>query len=178
MIKRILTMLAIAVISVLPSCAYAAEAPDIAHLLDERQTDLWVEGQHMGDIVFGARGSMQFIYVDAKLSKAITESTNLESWVGEMAQYFGTEAVKGKSLFIVHINTYKPWDFDPTKIQVAGRNLEKNDVLSSSMTNPFGQLASKDDGYFAFAVPASLVKPGASVTLGYGDDSQTWKVPK
>lgn len=175
--RKIFLLLTLLSLVFCPS-AFAEEAQDIAPLLDARQSDVWVEGQHMGDMVLGARGAMQFIYVDAKLSKAITSNPKLENWVGEMAQFFGTEAVVKKAMFIVHLDTYKPWDFDLTKVHVAGYHLTKDDILSSSMTNPFGQLASKDEGYFAFAVPAKLIKAGQEITIGYGDDSDTWTVPK
>lgn len=176
--KKILILLITAVLAVSCSAAFAADAPALAPLLDTRQTDIWVEGQRLGDLVLGARGTMQFIYVDEKLSKAISANNQLENWVMQMAQYYGTDEAKGKALFITHLSTYKPWDFDPGKVHVGDYYLTKNDILSPSMTNPFGPIASKDEGYFAFVVPASLLKTGKELNIGYGDDTETWKVPK
>lgn len=153
-------------------------AQDVSELLDERQTDIWVEGERFGDMVLGARGAMQVIYVDDKLSKSIAADSRLQPWVYDMAQYYGTDATRKKRLFIAHIDVYKPWDFDYTQVFIGGYHLQKGDILSSSMTNPFGPMASKSDGYFAFAVPSAEVKAGKEIKIGYGDDSETWKVPK
>lgn len=156
----------------------AQDAPPMAPLLDARQTSVWVEGQRMGDLVLGARGALQFVYVDEKLSKAITANPKLESWVYDAAQYFGTEATQGKALFIVHLDVYKPWNFDYEKIAVGDYHPDKNDILTPSMTNPFGELDSKYSGFFSFTVPASIIQPGSEVTIGYGEDSEKWTVPK
>ena len=128
--------------------------------------------------VIGARGAIQMIYVDEQLSRAITADSRLQDWVYDMAQYYGTDATRKKRLFIAHIDVYKPWDFDYTQIFVGDYHLQKGDVLSPSMTNPFGPQPSKSDGFFAFVVPASAAKAGAEIKIGYGDDSETWKVPK
>ncbi|MCD7876945.1 MAG: hypothetical protein LUH49_08290 [Cloacibacillus porcorum] len=53
-------------------------AQDVSELLDERQTDIWVEGERFGDMVLGARGAMQVIYVDDKLSKSIAADSRLQ----------------------------------------------------------------------------------------------------
>ena len=161
--------------------AFAApsdNAPDVSELLDARQADVWEEGERLGDLVIGARGAIQMIYVDEQLSRAITADSRLQDWVYDMAQYYGTDATRKKRLFIAHIDVYKPWDFDYTQIFVGDYHLQKGDVLSPSMTNPFGPQPSKSDGFFAFVVPASAAKAGAEIKIGYGDDSETWKVPK
>ncbi len=161
--------------------AFAAPAnktPEVSELLESRQTDVWVEGERLGDMVLGARGAMQIIYVDEQLSRAITDNSRLQLWVYEMAQYYGTDAARKKKLFIAHIDVYKPWDFDYTQVFIGDYHLQKDDILSSSMTNPFGPQPSKSDGYFAFAVPASELTVGKEVKIGYGDDSETWKVLK
>ena len=49
----------------------AADKADMDKLLNERQIDCWVEGEAFGDLILGARGSIQFIYLSVKLSKAI-----------------------------------------------------------------------------------------------------------
>ena len=151
---------------------------DASALLDERQTSVWVEGSLLGDMVIGARGALQIIYVDNKLARAITADFSIHDWAKSMAQYYGSDATRGKALFIAHVETYKPWSFDPSKVFVGGYHLTEDDVLSPSMTNPFGELGSDQTGFFAFVVPASELKKGEEIQIGYGDDSALWKVLK
>lgn len=174
-------MLVMLVTLVAPHYAFAErneKTADVTDLIDARQVDVYVEGTVMGELVLGSRGVLTLIYVDQKLSQSIASDGSLEHWVRTMGQYFGTDATRGKAVFIAHLDAFKPWDFDPTKIFVGGYHVQKDDVLSPSATNPFGQLASKSEGVFAFAVPASEVKVGKEIQLGYGDDAITWKVPK
>ena len=95
-----------------------------------------------------------------------------------MAQYYGSDGTRGKALFIAHVETYKPWTFDPAQLFVGGYRVTEDDVLSPSMTNPFGELGSDQTGYFAFVVPAKELKKGKEIPIGYGDDSALWTVPK
>lgn len=151
---------------------------DAAKLLDERQSDIWIEGARLGDMVIGSRASLQIIYVDKDFADAVYSDTSLQQWARQMVQYFGSEATRGKALFIAHLETFKPWDVDPKNIFVGEYRLRDGDVLSPSMTNPFGSLDSGLKGFFAFVVPASELKKGKEIPIGYGDDSVLWKVPK
>ncbi len=151
---------------------------DAAALLGTRQSDIWVEGEQFGDMVIGSRASFQIIYVDRDLAHALTADLSIQDWARQMAQYYGSDKTRGKALFIAHIETFKPWDFSPQNVFVGEYHLQDDDVLSPSMTNPFGSLASGVKGYFAFAVPSSELKKGKEIKVGYGDDSVLWKVPK
>lgn len=155
-----------------------ASAAMVADLIDERQTDIWVEGEQLGGMVLGARGAIQIIYVDEAMARAIRSDVSVPTWAFDMAQYYGADTVRKKKLFIAHVDVYKPWDFDPANVFVGDYNLNKEDILSPSMTNPFGPLASKTEGYFAFVVPASELKAGEEIKIGYGDYSDTWKALK
>lgn len=149
-----------------------------SELLDSRQTSVWVEGERLGDMVIGARGALQIIYVDKKLANALTLDFSISDWAKQMAQYYGSDGTRGKALFIAHVETYKPWTFDPAQLFVGGYRVTEDDVLSPSMTNPFGELGSDQMGYFAFVVPAKELKKGKEIPIGYGDDSALWTVPK
>ncbi len=166
------------------ACSYARDNEnepkmvDATKLLDTRQTSVWVEGDMLGDIVIGARGSLQVIYVDKALAAAINDDFFISEWARRFAQYFGDEGRRGKALFIAQAEAFRPWEFDPQLITIGKYRLTMSDVLSPSMTNPFGSLASGDKGSFAFVVPASELKKGTEIAIGYGDDSTLWKVPK
>lgn len=179
--RYILFMLVFTAVSMFAVSASDAEIRqrkyDLSAILDERQTDIWVEGERLGDLMIGSRGTIQFIYVDKLLSDAIMSERTLSKWVYDMSQYFGSDATRKKAFFIAHVEVYKPWDFDYTKVFVGDYHLQKGDVLSPNMTNPFGQQPSDSRGYFAFVVPESALKKGEEIELGYGDDYKTWKAP-
>ncbi|NLX84184.1 MAG: hypothetical protein GXZ00_01000 [Synergistaceae bacterium] len=156
----------------------AADKTEMDKLLSERQIDCWVEGEAFGDLILGARGSIQFIYLDAKLSKAIAEKSDLASWVDDLNQYYGSTETRKKILFIANLESNKPWTVEEEKISVGGYHLTKKDVISSSWKNPFGTVDAGTNWQFAFVVPKEFVKPGKEILVGYGDDLTKWRVPK
>jgi len=160
--------------------SFRAEANqnDINSLLEERQTDCWVEGERLGELILGSRGTIQFIYLDAKLSKAISTEQGLAPWVDDLNQYYGSPETRKKVLFIVNLEANKLWTVEEEKISVGGYHLTKTDVISSSWKNPFGTVDAGTSWQFAFVVPQDKVKPGTEIMVGYGDDLIKWKVPK
>lgn len=165
---------------VLSPASFKAEAAqkDLETLLDERQIDCWVEGEVFGDLILGSRGTIQFIYIDAKLSKAISAEQGLAPWVDDLNQYYGSPETKKKVLFIANLEANKPWTVEEQKISIGGYNLTKKDVISSSWKNPFGTVDAGTTWQFAFVVPQEYAKPGKEITVGYGEDLIKWKVPK
>ncbi|MGD9665866.1 MAG: hypothetical protein AB7U31_00245 [Synergistaceae bacterium] len=160
--------------------SFGAEADqnDINSLLEERQIDCWVEGELFGDLILGSRGTIQFIYLDAKLSKAISTEQGLASWVDDLNQYYGSPETQKKVLFIANLEANKPWTVEEEKISVGGYHLTKKDVISSNWKNPFGTVDAGTTWQFAFVVPQDKVKPGTEIMVGYGEDLIKWKVPK
>ncbi|MCE5201885.1 MAG: hypothetical protein LLF78_05165 [Synergistaceae bacterium] len=174
-------LLGIFIIVLSASAALAIKAPTseiTAGLLEERQIDCWVEGEVFGDLVIGSRGSIQFIYLDAKLSRAISEEHSLAPWVDDFNQYFGTPETANKALFIAQLEANKPWDVKAEYIRVGDYNLNKDDIISPSWKNPFGSIDPGDKWQFAFVVPMSELKKGEEIMVGYGDDLVKWRVPK
>jgi hypothetical protein len=155
-----------------------ADQNDINSLLEERQIDCWVEGELFGELILGSRGTIQFIYLDAKLSKAISTEHSLAPWVDDLNQYYGSPETRKKVLFIVNLEANKLWTVEEEKISVGGYHLTKTDVISSSWKNPFGTVDAGTSWQFAFVVPQDKVKPGTEIMVGYGDDLIKWKVPK
>ncbi|MDD4159366.1 MAG: hypothetical protein PHO18_00295 [Synergistaceae bacterium] len=151
---------------------------DINTLLEERQIDCWVEGELFGDLILGSRGTIQFIYLDSKLSKAISGEQGLAPWVDDLNQYFGSPETKKKVLFIANLEANKPWTVEEGKISVGGYYLTQKDVISSSWRNPFGTVDAGTNWQFAFVVPQEKVRHGTEIMVGYGDDLIKWRVPK
>mgnify|MGYP001198494420 CR=1 FL=1 len=175
-------LLAAILLAVSGSLAFAINIPvskELDKLLTERQADCWVEGEAFGDIVLGARGSIEFIYLDEALSKAITKEPGLASWVDDLNQYYGSPSTRKKLLFIAQVVANKPWTLEEEKIFVGNYHLNKKDIISSSWKSPF-QDGAIDEGakwQFAFVVPASVVKKGQKINIGYGDDFVEWRMP-
>jgi len=174
----LMLLLSFAIIGCQVSFRADASTKDLNSLLDERQTDCWVEGELFGDLVLGSRGTIQFIYLDAKLSKAISAEQGLAPWVDDLNQYYGSPETRKKALFIANLEANKPWTVEEQKISIGGSHLTKKDVISSSWTNPFGTVDAGTSWQFSFVVPQDKVKPGTEIMVGYGDDLIKWKVPK
>ena len=181
--KKFITALLAAISLFFVSAAFARDstprASDSTKLLETRQSDIWIEGTRFGDdMIIGSRASLQIIYVDSEFANTVNADSRVQQWARMMVQYYGSDATRGKALFIAHLETFKPCDFDPQNLFVGKYHLQKGDALSPSMTNPFGSLDSGLKGFFAFVVPASELKKGAEIQIGYGDDSVLWKVPR
>lgn len=166
-------------VSLFPVSTKAESGQDeLKALLDERQIDCWVEGEAFGDLILGSRGTIQFIYIDGKLSKTISAEHTLAPWVDDLNQYYGSPGTKNKVLFIANLEANKPWTVEEKKISVGGYSLTKGDVISSSWKNPFGTVDAGTTWHFAFVVPREYVSPGKEILVGYDEDLIKWKVPK
>lgn len=176
--KKIITALLITLVFV--STGFAARMSDkTAKLLEARQTDCYVEGVAFGDdMVLGARGAIQFIYLDSKLSEAISSEHSLEPWVDDLNQYYGYHNNKEHVVFIAQLTANKPWQPKEELVTVGNCHLSKDDIVSTSWKSPFGEeIPSNSEWHFAFVVPRSEVKPGREIMIGYGEDLVKWKVP-
>lgn len=174
----IVSILVVGLVIFSPGATVAAEKEDLNTLLEKRQVDCWVEGELFGDLVLGSRGTIRFVYLDGKLSKAIMDNEGLASWVDDLNQHYGSPSTKKKALFIATLEANKPWRVEEEKISVGGYSLVKKDVVSSSWQNPFGMVDSGTTWNFAFVVPAEIVKPGKEIEIGYDEYLVKWKVPK
>lgn len=184
MILKKILMFAVIALFVAVSSAFAATgttSPGFQQLVAERQSDCWVEGTDFGGMILGARGSIQFIYNDARLSEAIVKEQGLASWIDDLNQYFGKINTKKQAMFIVQVKANKPWTLKESEIHVGGYTLTPDDIMQTSWKNPFadgGEINSGETWQFAFTVPASELKKGSEITIGYGKDLVKWKVPK
>lgn len=166
---------------VIAASAFAVTVPaseKMAELIEERQTACWVEGERFGDMIVGARGVVNFIYLDRKLSDAIRAEPGLAPWIDDMNQYYGSEKTKKKAVFIIHVKANKPWEIREQHFRIGGHILAKDDILTSSWTNPFGTISAGEQWYFACAVPKSAAGPGKEISLGYKEFLVKWRVPK
>lgn len=177
--RTYLYVLTVIAIFALASCAAAARiSPDVAKLLDARQINCWVEGEMLGDMVLGSRGSIQFIYLDEAMSLAIRADHTLAPWVDDMNQYYGSAGTNKKALFVVQLESNKPWNVEISQFKVGSYSPKMEDVLSPSWKNPIGSLQSGEKGQFAFVVPITELKKGTEIMIGYGNDLVKWRVPK
>ena len=145
-------------------------------LIERRTAVCFHEGQRLGDMVLGARAQFQFVLVDRALSEALTKAESPPEWLRYQGRHFGSDAVRGKTLFAVQFVTAKPMTFDPTRLRVGDHRVTSADVLTRPDRLPQGDLPSGTDAVLAVAVPGKL-KPGSVVVLGYGDDGVSFDVP-
>lgn len=158
-------------------------------LVQERTSTCYVEGAVFDDMILGSKGAIQFVYLDAKLSNALSKahsdiaeakspSSPFPEWMEDSNHFFAKEGKRGYVIFMAKLEAFKPWNVEQSEIFVGNYRLTKNDILTPSMTNPFGEIPSNTVWHFVFAVPKSEVKQGSEIKLGYGEYSVKWKVPK
>lgn len=166
-----------------------AKAQDYDAILRERTAICYVDGTAFEGLILGAQATVRFVYLDSRLSGAMGKARSdltggkvayypFPEWIEEHGNYFAKEGKRGYVVFIVELETFKPMDVDPAQIFVGGYHPTKNDILTPSMTNPFGEVPSGMVGHFAFTVPKGEVKPGSEISLGYGEYEVKWRVPK
>ena len=173
--RKIVLLLMMAIFLIAATCSFAA---DVQGLLEERTVTLYPEGQLLGNMVIGARGKMQFIYVDSALAKAVRNDPSVPEWLSWHARHWGTDPVKGKTLFILKSEAYKPWDFRMSDVSVGGRAIESGDILTRKAFVIEGELPSGTVAMLAFAVPAEYASPGKPAVFSWMEESQEWMVPK
>lgn len=172
--RKIVLLLIMAIFLIAATCSFAA---DVQGLLEERTVMLHPEGQVLGNMVLGARGKIQFIYVDRTLAKAVQDDPLSPDWLGWNVRHWGTDPVKGKTLFIIRYEAYKPWSFSPGDITIGGRNIEPGDILTRKAFIVEGELPGGTLGIIAVAVPSETASPGRPAVFGYSDASAEWTVP-
>ena len=170
--------MAIVILVMTASCAFGA---DVQKLLEERTVILYPEGQLLGNMMIGARGRLQFIYVDRALAKAVGDDQSSPDWLKWNTRHWGTDAAKGKTLFIIRYEANKPWDFNAADLAIGGKNIEPGDILTRNAYINEGDLPTGTVGIIAVSVPSEFAAPGKTTVLAYmayGGTSQEWKVPK
>lgn len=130
-------------------------ADEFEDLAIKRITTMYIEGQKFGDLVLGARARFDFLYVDGLLVKASIASGKTPDWLKWHLGHFGSPQARGKELFVLRYETYKPFDFDPFKIAVNGMYLSEKEVLTKLTRIPTGSLPTGAVGDLAFVVPRS-----------------------
>lgn len=173
--RKIMIFIATIILVMTASCAFGA---DVQKLVDERTVMLYPEGQQLGDMVVGARGKIQFIYVDGTLAKAVRDDHLSPDWLTWNTRHWGTDPVKGKTLFIIRYEANKPWSFSTADLAIGGRNMESSDILTRKAFIFDGDLPSGAVGIIAVAIPTECASPGKTVAFAYGGESVEWTAPK
>lgn len=157
--------------------ATAAFSADLEALVEERTVTLYPEGQLLGDLVIGARGKIEFVYVDKALAHAIRNTDMAPEWLSWYSRHWGTDKAKGKALFIIRYRANKPWTFNTGDLSVGGRRLERGDILTDKAFIVEGDLPTGTEGILSAVVPLEKASPGKATTLAYLEDSVEWTAP-
>lgn len=175
--KRII--LCVAAILIVSSGETALSASSYDDLAEARTTNIWIEGQFLGDMVIGATAQLTLIYMDKKAcGLARDRRGQLPEWLTWNLQYERAAAKEKKGLFLIRYKTFKSWDFEISKLSINDYSLTLGDVLTRADFIPIGIIPSGTEGTLAVGVPLSLLKPGKTVSVAYGDWSQEWTIPK
>jgi len=133
--------------------AVKAFGDELEDLIKERTATMYLEGQKLGDLILGARARLDFLFVDDSLLRAARTSGMTPDWLKWHLGHFGDPQIRGKDLFVLRYEAYKPWDFDPFKIVVNGKNLTEEDILTKLIRISTGSLSPNTVDSLAFAVP-------------------------
>jgi len=136
--------------------ANQAFGDELEDLIKERTTTMYLEAQRLEDLVLGARARLDFLYVDDALLRAARTSGMTPDWLKWHLGHFGDPQIRGKDLFVLRYEAYKPWDFDPFKIVVNGKNLTKEDILTKLIRISVGSLSPNTVDSLAFAVSKAM----------------------
>ncbi len=157
--------------------ATASISADLETLVKDRTVVLYPEGQLLGNMVIGARGKIEFIYVDRTLAHAIRSADMAPDWLAWYSRHWGTDDTKGKTLFIVRYEANKPWNFSTADLSIGGKDISPGDILTEKPFVAEGDLPTGTVGMLALAVPSELAFPGRATVISYLDDSVEWTVP-
>ncbi len=169
--------LVLLMVLLLMATATASISADLETLVKDRTVVLYPEGQLLGNMVIGARGKIEFIYVDRTLAHAIRSTDMAPDWLSWYSRHWGTDDTKGKTLFIVRYEANKPWNFSTANLSIGGKNISPGDILTEKPFVAEGDLPTGTVGMMALAVPSGLASPGRATVISYLEDSVEWTVP-
>ncbi len=177
-LKRLKLVFLLALISLI--CLYSpAFASSYDELAKDRLINLWIDGQVLGDMVIGARSQLSLIFMDRKACEAARSNmAGIPDWISWNLQYESVAAKDKKKLFLIRYKTFKNWEFDVSKLSVGDYILSDSDILTRRDFTQTGSLPPGTDGTLAVAIPSSKLKPGSTVSISYGENSQSWTIPK
>lgn len=146
----------------------------LARVIDGQSAKCYVEGQILGDMVLGARGTVEFILVDRRLAEALSRAQFPPQWLVEQAQKLD-RVPKDHSLVAVAVRAHKPFSLDLNRL-VVGEPLNEG-LLMTPKDRMLFELASGEESFFSVLSP-SRIRPGSVVKVGYGDDLVDMKVAR
>jgi len=170
----------------------ASPRKDIESLYPARSAVCWYDADILDDLALNARGKITFIYVDAKLGRALGRlreeqrksgaTTDIPQNVFAYAAKYNTR--KHQALFAARVQAPKLWEFDSSKLSVGGYSPNEKDIITGGSSNPSIELKSGVrelqkgyNGFIGFFVPDTALTPGTEIQLGYDGYMVDWKVP-
>ena len=180
-----------AIFAIWASTAAASPMGEIERLMPPRTVVCHFEAQDVAGLMVNVRGKLTFLYVDRKLSQALSRQRRAEYDRGEFSRIpaqifaYATKSKRKHVLFVTRVQALKGWNFDSSMLSIGGFSPAKEDIIIGISDNPaqelrFGErnLAAGYEGFIGFFVPAESVKPGETINLGYATDSVEWIVPE
>ncbi|MDO4218706.1 MAG: hypothetical protein Q4C78_01805 [Synergistaceae bacterium] len=147
-----------------------------AKMYNDRLSVLYVGAKQVGDMLLGYKGILEFVMSDYELSENLSSFTNLPNWFYDASFSFSNADMDKHVCFACHVTFSQVWNFDPLKIKIGDYQLQVGDIISPSVSNPFGEFPSGTDGYFVFRVPRKVIKGKTTIEIAYENSKVTWKV--
>ncbi len=144
----------------------------------ERLSVLFIDASQLGDMIVGYRAILEFVMSDYELVENLSNFNSLPNWFYDASFSFANADMDKYVCFACHVTFDQVWNLDPLKIKVGDYQLQQDDILSPSASNPFGEFPSGTDGYFVFRVPTKTLKGKNTIDISYENNKVTWKVIK
>ena len=177
----------IAILSFLSASVVLADTKfeDMKHSLEEqtkmyndRLSVLYIDAKQVGDMLIGYSAILEFVISDYDLAENLANFTSLPQWYYDASFSFANIDMNRDLCFVCHVTFSRVWNFDPLKIKIGDYQLQENDIVSPSASNPFGEFPSDTDGYFVFRVPRKVIKGKKNIDISYENYKVTWTVIK
>lgn len=142
----------------------------------DRTSVLYIDARQLGDMLVGYSAILEFVMSDNDLVENLANFTCLPNWFYDASFSFSNADMDKYVCFACHVTFSQVWNLDPLKIKIGDYQLQKEDIISPSASNPFGEFPSGEDGYFVFRIPIRVLKGKKTVDISYENNKVTWKV--
>lgn len=154
-------------------CSWAMDE-ELERVLQSQGVRFHVEGQVLGDMVIGSRGTVEVIWVNRRLAEALSRAQFPPQWLVDQVQKLDS-VPRGHSLFAVAVRANKPFTVDLNRL-IIGVPLRR-ELLLTREDRMLTELSSGEESFFGVLAPVT-VKPGSSIPVGYGEDRAELKVSR
>jgi|GEM_PF-5016976 len=190
--KALLAALCLSLLSAAVCFADASKMTKFEKMMSIHAISVMVGGAEFEGLLIGSQGKLTFVCLDRKLGaymmglrpegRGADDYNRVPSWLRQCGNYYMKR--KGRTFFAVQVSAGKQWNFDLGKIRVGEYTVAFEDLEADLPIMRFAEgdgmvrdLPISFQGELGFYVPNDMLKPGALLSVGYGDNVTQWTVP-